>query len=153
MLNLQNYKPIQIDMSLIITKSNQLRYREAIEGRSVKELAQSLADDGQKFPIVVWKRAPLSGGQAGDMQLICGFRRLEAAKSLGWKKIAATVIPESDLTLAEAIKLSLLENVERKSFSTLEHTMMPSGCSIKSLRRFFSPKPGMWPSLYNNVVT
>ena len=74
----------------------------------INALAESLKRFGQICPIVVTK----------NNQLIAGGRRLEAARSLGWRTINAVVadIPD-ELTKLE---FELEENIQRHDFSPEE---------------------------------
>ena len=74
--------------------------------------AKSLKNEGQKFPIMLWKR------NSGEIVVISGWSRLAAMKQLGWDKAYAIVIPESDLPTgqagmseAEALRLNFIENL------------------------------------------
>jgi ParB family chromosome partitioning protein len=75
------------------------------------ELERSLKEEGQQFPIVV-------RGAKAPYQLICGFRRVTALKQLGRDSVKALIVPH--LTDDEALRLSLLENMERAPLSDLD---------------------------------
>lgn len=53
----------------------------------IDQLVQSISKVGLLHPIVVRK-------DGGKYKLICGWRRLEACKSLGWDSIVAQVLEE-----------------------------------------------------------
>jgi ParB family chromosome partitioning protein len=74
----------------------------------INALAESLKRFGQISPIVITKKN----------QLIAGGRRLEAARSLGWRTINAVVadIPDE----VTALEYELEENIQRKDFSAEE---------------------------------
>ncbi|GHV95502.1 chromosome partitioning protein ParB [Spirochaetia bacterium] len=74
----------------------------------IESLAESLKRYGQISPIVISKKN----------MLIAGGRRLEAAKSLGWRTINA-VISESAGEL-ERLELEVEENVQRRDFNMEE---------------------------------
>ena len=94
---------------------------------SINELAQSIKQDGLNFPLVV---QPWHGGY----RLICGFRRYQAiATILKWTKIPVMI--RSDLSDAEAQRLNLSENLERKNLNILEEAralqkIYPEGISL-----------------------
>jgi ParB/RepB/Spo0J family partition protein len=52
-------------------------------------------------------------------QIISGFRRCNAAKSIGWTEISAIVRP-SDFSEEDAFRASVLENTERKTYSDID---------------------------------
>jgi len=75
------------------------RYRKQLGG--VKRLADSIQEIGLLHPVVVNTHG----------ELIAGARRLAAAELLGWKEIAATVVP-----LDEVVRGEFAENTERQNF-------------------------------------
>jgi ParB family chromosome partitioning protein len=72
---------------------------------SIEALAASIAEVGLLHPVVLAK----------DGTLIAGKRRIEAAKTLGWTEIPATMID-----LKEIVKGEFAENVARKDFTPSE---------------------------------
>jgi ParB family chromosome partitioning protein len=74
----------------------------------IESLAESLKRYGQISPIVISRKN----------MLIAGGRRLEAAKSLGWRTINA-VISESAGEL-ERLELEVEENIQRRDFNMEE---------------------------------
>jgi ParB family chromosome partitioning protein len=82
--------------------------RSDLEG--ISDLQASIADKGLIQPIVVRE----SGGK---YQLICGHRRLQACKNLGWKKIRAVVMDVPDKA---AFEMAIAENVQRSSLDPYE---------------------------------
>lgn len=80
---------------------------------NVDELADSIAENGLQMPVVLRLR------HDGKMQVVCGFRRLAALKQLGWKRCAAVV--RDDLNSeTDAIKVSILENEARRTYSVVD---------------------------------
>ena len=75
---------------------------------NIDSLADSLKRSGQITPISV----------THDMTLVAGFRRVTAAKSLGWKTIEANVVEGADE--ARLLEIELEENVYRKDFTPEE---------------------------------
>jgi ParB family chromosome partitioning protein len=69
----------------------------------ISPLKKSLKDIGLINPIIV----------SEDMNLIAGYRRLLAAKELGWKTISARIIPLDYKDLFEDIEF--YENYSRKN--------------------------------------
>ena len=76
--------------------------------QNIDSLAESMQKNGLMNPIVITDKN----------KLVAGFRRLQAAKSLGWKTIEATVIESAEEE--HFLELELEENVQRLPFSELE---------------------------------
>ncbi|HKT22329.1 MAG TPA: ParB/RepB/Spo0J family partition protein, partial [Nitrososphaerales archaeon] len=75
-----------------------------------RQLVVSLKRHGQLSPIIV---RPVGA----RYQIVCGHRRVGAARELGWKTITAQVLPISDQQMLE---MSLVENIHRKDISDYE---------------------------------
>jgi site-specific DNA-methyltransferase (adenine-specific) len=82
--------------------------RQREELGDITQLAGSLTRWGQLHPIIVDEQ----------FHLITGFRRLTAAKSIGWTSIEAKT--KAQLTPLEAQELELEENVQRKALTWQE---------------------------------
>jgi len=67
----------------------------------IEPLMESMSKFGLLHPITVDSKN----------NLIAGFRRLEAARALGWKTISALVLENADR--AKALEISLEENAQR----------------------------------------
>ena len=76
---------------------------------NIDSLAESLKRSGQITPISV----------THDMTLVAGFRRVTAAKQLGWKTIEANIV-EGAANEARLLEIELEENVFRKDFTPEE---------------------------------
>ena len=76
---------------------------------NIDSLAESLKRSGQITPISV----------THDMTLVAGFRRVTAAKKLGWKTIEANIV-EGAADEARLLEIELEENVYRKDFTPEE---------------------------------
>ncbi len=100
-------------MRIDISKIDEGRFtvREEINPEYVKQLSQSLLEDGQWNPIII---RPKSNGR---YELIAGHYRLQASKEAGFKEIEATV---RDLADEEADVLSLKTNLLRLEMSARE---------------------------------
>jgi len=72
-----------------------------------------LREEGLQVPIVLRK---LAEGQ-GKYQLVSGFRRLTAAKGIGWTEIPAII---RDLDDDGCFKAAVLENSARKTYSDID---------------------------------
>lgn len=100
-------------MKIDISKIDEGRFtvREAINREYVKQLAQSLSEDGQWNPIIV---RPKEGGR---YELIAGHYRFQASKEAGLQEIEATI---KDLTDQEADILSMKTNMLRLEMTARE---------------------------------
>ncbi len=76
--------------------------------QNIDSLAESMQKNGLLNPIVITDKH----------KLVAGFRRLQAAKKLGWKTIEASVIEAKEAE--HFLELELEENVQRLPFSDLE---------------------------------
>jgi ParB/RepB/Spo0J family partition protein len=82
---------------------------------SVGRLSDSLNTEGQLSPIIVEAR------KGGKYYLICGFRRVSAAKKLSWDDIDARVY--EPMTEVQRIYLNLMENTARKDLTAFDTAM------------------------------
>jgi len=96
-------------------------------------LAESLKRHGQISPIVISKKNVL----------IAGGRRLEAAKSLGWRTINAVILENS--TELSRLELEIEENTQRRDF-----TMDELADATRKLYRM--QNPGFLRRIWNAVV-
>ncbi|MCL2791982.1 MAG: ParB N-terminal domain-containing protein [Spirochaetaceae bacterium] len=71
----------------------------------LESLAESMTKFGQLHPIVLTSK----------LQLIAGYRRLEAAKSLGWQTIDATILDVK--SKVDLLEIEIEENIQRKDFT------------------------------------
>ncbi|NRO45137.1 nucleoid occlusion protein [Lactobacillus helveticus] len=103
-------KQIQ-DLKLDKIVPNQYQPRRQFSDDSIKELADTLDQDGLLQPIVVRKD--------GDdhYEIIAGERRYRAAKSLGWETIPAIVKNMND---DQAASLALIENLQREDLNPID---------------------------------
>jgi len=99
-------------MKIKISKVDEAAYtvREKLDTEYLKELKDSLKEDGQWDPILVRPK--------GDKyELIAGHNRVQAAKELGWTEIEANV---KDLNDVDAMFLSLKTNMLRQDMTERE---------------------------------
>ncbi len=75
---------------------------------SIQELKESMRKRGLISPITVTKK----------FELLAGFRRLQAARELGWKEIECMVA--SPANRLEKFEIEVDENVVRKNFTSEE---------------------------------
>ncbi len=79
---------------------------------ALHDLAGSFGEVGQLQPIGLRR--------AGDRyDLVCGARRLGAAKLAGWTTVDATIL-DGELTPAEIIQRQLIENAQRENLTPME---------------------------------
>ena len=112
--------------------------RKHFDEAALQELARSMDSNGLLQPITVRP-------DEDDFILIAGERRWRAACLLGWETIPAIV--RSDVTLGEAAKLQLLENIVRRNLNPVEEAralqrMQDEGYTLKEL----SDATGIIPS-------
>jgi ParB family chromosome partitioning protein len=74
----------------------------------ISGLMESLKTHGQLTPIIINR----------NRELIAGFRRLQAAKRLGWKSIEAVMIDKR--TEQQKLEVEIEENVQRLDLSAEE---------------------------------
>lgn len=103
-------KQIQ-DLELDKIVPNQYQPRRQFSDDSIKELADTLDQDGLLQSIVV--------REDGDdhYEIIAGERRYRAAKSLGWETIPAIVKNMND---DQAASLALIENLQREDLNPID---------------------------------
>ena len=112
-----------------------IRVRRRVRQRldDIDQLAESLDRLGQLHPIVITKRRVL----------VSGRRRLEAAKTLGWTTIEASVLGRSDA--ARRLELEIEENVQRVPLSREE-----IASALERLERLRNP--GFLRRIWNAIV-
>ena len=101
---------------------------------NISSLAESLKKFGQINPVVITKKNVLLAGQ----------RRLEAAKSLGWKTIAAVIVDVSGPL--EKLEYEVEENIQRREFSPREEA--DAANRLNRLRN-----PGFFRRIFNAIVS
>lgn len=101
-------KEVEIPVSEI--RPNPYQPRKEFDENGLKELAQSIAENGVFQPILV--RKSLSG-----YELVAGERRLRASKMAGKETIPAIIVDFNDTQMME---ISLLENIQRKDLTPIE---------------------------------
>jgi ParB family chromosome partitioning protein len=93
---------------LIPLESIIIRKRIRRELGDISGLMESLKNYGQLTPIIINRKH----------ELIAGFRRLHAAKRLGWKSIEAVMINRS--TEQQKLEIEIEENIQRLDLSPEE---------------------------------
>jgi ParB family transcriptional regulator, chromosome partitioning protein len=77
----------------------------------VEELAESIKNVGLLQPIIV------RVNDAHSFEIVAGYRRFNACKKIGWRKITCHVVELDDKT---AFEVSLIENVQRQTLNPIE---------------------------------
>lgn len=103
--------------------------RDAFEKHDIEELAGTIKSEGLLFPVVVQPAEECETPPGFKYRLICGFRRTEACKLLGWQTIPAHV--RVGLTERQCQLYNLMENLERKDLNIYEEA--------KALDKLFPP--------------
>jgi ParB family chromosome partitioning protein len=99
----------------------------------IKGLMESLKKHGQLTPIIVSR----------NNELIAGFRRLQAAKRLGWKSIEAVILDRP--SQQKKLEIEIEENVQRQDLSAEE--------LAKGLLRLQKLKqPGLLARIWNFIL-
>ena len=91
----------------------QVRSNINIETDSFKSLMQSIKDKGILEPLLV------TGPDGTSYTLLCGERRLSAARQLGLESVPVRVI-EAGKELGEAIAFQLTENLQREDLNPMD---------------------------------
>ncbi len=102
---------MKVPVDSIVVKN---RIREEIG--DLRNLKRSMEKHGLLNPIIVNE----------NMELIAGFRRLQAAKELGWEYVEVKVI--EGLTALDKLEIELEENIVRKD---LTHQEVEKGIELK----------------------
>ena len=105
---LKNSPSSNIEISKI--RANPYQPRRNFDEEGLKELAESIKENGVFQPVLV--RKALNG-----YELVAGERRLRASKLANKKDIPAIIVDFDDKQMME---ISLLENIQRKDLSPIE---------------------------------
>ena len=99
----------------------------------ISGLMESLKNYGQLTPIIINRK----------YELIAGFRRLQAAKRLGWKSIEAVMIDKP--TERQKLEVEIEENVQRLELSPEE--IADGMARLRKLRH-----PGFWARFWSFIL-
>jgi len=99
-----------VDLEVDRIALNPYRIREEVKAEGIERLASSIKESGLIQPIVVRRRGE-------KYELICGERRLLAAREAGIRTVPAIVRDASEM---EALELALIENLQREDLNPLE---------------------------------
>ena len=87
--------------------SNNLRISNSL---NIEKIANSIRQHGLLQPLVVKPRSD-------QFEIVAGYRRFLACKSLHWKKIPCHIVNLDDM---QTFEVAMVENIRRKSFTPLE---------------------------------
>ena len=98
---------------------SELNTRTSFPEASMRELRDSIIENGLQQPIVVRKMQKLPDSNLDDMyEIVCGERRFRAVKEIpGADSISAFIRELGD---AEVIAIQLIENLQREGLSPIE---------------------------------
>jgi ParB-like chromosome segregation protein Spo0J len=100
-----------VEISKIDVEGTQFQSREKTDPKKVKDLARELKEDGQLTAGILYRFNDLSK----PLAIIDCHHRALAAKSIGLNKVLARVIPESDMDIKTAFRLSVKQNLHNDS--------------------------------------
>lgn len=95
-------------------KPNRYQPRKHFDPERLRELAQSIAENGIIQPLIVSKSA------GSDYELIAGERRLEAAKLAGLTSVPVVI---RSVSKKEQLQLAIVENIQREDLGPIEEAM------------------------------
>jgi ParB/RepB/Spo0J family partition protein len=130
-----DYKLESVLLSEILFDSD-FNCRGEFTYESVANLAETIADAGLLYPIILWPREGLPDGK--KFQLVAGHRRYRAFELLKQTRIPAIIRPDLDQRRAEIINLT--ENLERKDLNVLQEARAlkkryPDGGSLRAISK------------------
>lgn len=99
------------EIPVVMLSPNPHQPRRHFDEVKIKELADSIQQEGQIQPILVRQL------QNGDYELIAGERRLRAHQALGRETISAIV---KDVNVEDALIITLVENLQREDLTLME---------------------------------
>lgn len=103
-------EPSLLDIELVLISPSKTNPRKSFDVESIKELAESMKQNGLLQPITV--RADADG-----FELVAGERRYRAAQLLKWERIPAIVREVSD---EQMLEIQILENLQREDVSPID---------------------------------
>ena len=98
------------EVSIDVIEANPFQPRRNFDDARLKELADSIRNDGVLQPVVVRRKGT-------HFELIMGERRLQAARLAGMPSIPVVV---RDVRDADALRLAIVENIQRENLNAIE---------------------------------
>ncbi len=102
------------DTRFIFRVQEEERYADMLREAYLEELATSIAGNGLLHPLVLLQKSD------GRYKILCGFRRFQAVRRLGWRWVEAKVYHENDFTTEDLFNISLAENTRRRNLNPVE---------------------------------
>jgi ParB family chromosome partitioning protein len=99
------------EVAIAEIEKNRLQPRKRFDDTKLQELAESIRQNGVLQPLLVRR-------VGGAYELVAGERRLRAAKLAGLDKVP--VVVREEVNDREALKLAMLENVQREDLNPIE---------------------------------
>ncbi len=93
-------------------------------GFDIKKLAESIEKAGLINKPLVCRNSE------GRIEIVTGYRRIFALKSMGWEKIPCIDISDSAMPSLEMLLLNLYDNYSIRSFNTIEKAMILNRLSL-----------------------
>ncbi len=124
----------------IDTGNEDLRISEELEAPA---LARSLREIGQLNPVVLLERG-------GRRIIVCGFRRVHAARALGRESVPARVLGPADFSPLHPLEFALRDNLAARALEPLERAralrkLGETGLSPETIVRVYLPLLGLPP--------
>jgi len=111
---LPSAEPANREMAIDRIRKNRLQPRRRIDEEKLQELAESIRENGVLQPLLV--RAV-----EGGYEIVAGERRLRAAQLAGCASVP--VVVRESVDDREALKLALLENVQREDLNPIDEAL------------------------------
>ncbi|HFQ88759.1 MAG TPA: ParB/RepB/Spo0J family partition protein [Desulfobulbus sp.] len=102
------------DTRFIFRVREEEQYTDMLREAYLEELASSIAGNGLLHPLVLLQK------NDGRYKILCGFRRFQAIRRLGWRWVEAKVYHENDFTTEDLFNISLAENTRRRNLNPVE---------------------------------
>ena len=107
-------EPTQREVAIERIRKNRMQPRRHFDEEKLQELAESIRENGMLQPVLV---RVVDGGY----ELVAGERRLRAAKLAG--RDSVPVVVRESVDEREALKLALLENVQREDLNPIDEAL------------------------------
>jgi ParB family chromosome partitioning protein len=109
-------KSAQQSLAISLLQPGKYQPRQAMNGQSLEELAESIRAQGIMQPLLVRPLARSAAG-AASYEIIAGERRFRAAQIAGLKEVPVLV---RDVDDQAALAMALIENLQREDLTVLE---------------------------------
>jgi ParB family chromosome partitioning protein len=131
-----------IEVPIDVIEANPFQPRRRIDDERLKELADSIRNDGVLQPVVVRRKG-------SRYELIMGERRLQAARLAGVPTIPVVV---RDVKDADALRLAIVEKIQREDLNAIEEAQAYRRLiSSSGFRRYVATMVGRTQLGYNTL--